>query len=221
MVECSCNKSKKVKKKIRSAKIPARFKKSRLNNFQFKDVSHKQAYQHAQVLVKEIDKFINHNWGLYIQGPPSQGKTKLQASIVNELCVDDDYLGVMVNVRELLSDLKDAVGEGRLNEMLGAIGENKIIALNDLTGGKRPTDSFTEFERGIIYRLIDEVYEENKTLIITTKYNYDWLQDKLGQDVRDRIQEMCGQSIVMKGYNWRRKAGEKRDQVVKQMINNL
>ncbi len=218
MVECSCNRIKQIKKKIRSARIPARFKDSRLDNFEFKAISHKNAYHHALVLVEEIDKFINNNWGLYIQGPPSQGKTKLQASIVNELCVDDDYLGVMVNVRELLSDLKDAIGEGRLNEMLTAIGENEIIALNDLTGGKRPADTFTEFERGIIYRLIDAVYEKSKTLIITAKYNYNWLEDKLGQDVRDRIQEMCGKSIIMKGYNWRRKAGAKRDKVVAEMI---
>ncbi|WP_041607820.1 ATP-binding protein [Halobacteroides halobius] len=221
VVRCRCSKDKQLKKKLRSARIPARFKESRLANFEFKATSHKQAYQHALVLVNRIDRFIQNNWGLYLQGPPSQGKTKLQASIINELCVDDDYLGVMVNVRELLSDLKDAIGEGRLNEMLRAIGENKIIALNDLTGGKRPTDSFTEFERGIIYRLVDAVYEKSKTMIITAKYNYEWLQDKLGQDVRDRIQEMCGQSVVMKGYNWRRKAGEKRDQVVSKLVDRL
>ncbi|AGB40444.1 DNA replication protein [Halobacteroides halobius DSM 5150] len=213
MVRCKCNQLKTFRKKIRSARIPTRFKNSRLDNFEFKAVSHKKAHQHAVVLAKEVDKFIANNWGLYLQGPPSQGKTKLQASIVNELCVEEDYLGVMVNVREFLSDLKDAIGEGRLNEMLRAIGENQIVALNDLTGGKRPTDSFTEFERGVLYRLIDAIYEKSKTIIITAKYNYDWLQDKLGQDVRDRIQEMCGQSIIMRGYNWRRQAGEERDEL--------
>ena len=95
---------------------------------------------------------------------------------------------------------------------------NDIIALNDVTGGKRQQDTFTEFERGIIYRLVDAVYEENKVLVISGKFNYNWIKDKLGLDIRDRIFEMCGKPIVMKGYNWREKAGEKRDQKVKQMI---
>ena len=208
-MECKCVKNKRIDNRLLSAKVPERFKSARLDNFELRCSSHKEAYQHAVVLVEKIDEFATNNWGLYLQGPPSQGKTRLQASIVNELSVDRGYSGVMVNVRELLSELKDAVGNGNLNQTLKAIQQNQIIALNDLTGGKFARDEFTEFERGIIYRLVDAVYEKNKVIVITAKYNYEWLEDKLGQDVRDRIQEMCSYGVIMKGYNWRRKTSKR------------
>ena len=218
---CDCVKEKAIKNKISAAEIPERFKDARLSNFETKCHDHEIAFCHAKALVANIDRFITNNWGLYIDGPPSQGKTRLQASIVNELCVDRGYLGIMVNVRKLLSDIKDAVGDNSLNEILDAIQENKIIAFNDLTGGKRSNDSFTSFERGIIYRLVDAAYEEQKSIIISSKFNYEWVGDKLGRDVKDRLIEMCGGEITMTGYNWRKKAGKERDQQVENMVNQI
>ncbi|SNY19304.1 IstB-like ATP binding protein [Orenia metallireducens] len=173
-------------------------------------------------MILNIDKFIKNNWGLFIYGPPSQGKTEVQSCVVNELCIDKDYKGIMVNVKRLMGDLKDAVGKGTLNKILDTIKKNEIIALNDITGGKRPQDEFSPFERGIIYELVDAVYEKEKTLIITGKYNYDWVEDKLGTDVKDRIIQMCGiEPILMKGHNFREEHGKKRDAEVKKMIQKI
>lgn len=208
-----------IKNKVKSAEIPDRFKESRVDDLKPKHPTHKKAYNHAKAMILNIDEFIEENWGLFVYGPPSQGKTEVQACIVNELCIDRDYSGIMVNVKRLLGDLKDAVGKGNLNEVLRTIQSNQIIALNDITGGKRPKDGFTEFERGVIYELIDAVYEKKKSIIITGKFNYDWMKDKLGKDVRDRMIQMCGfEPVLMKGHNFRVEDGKRRDRQVAKMI---
>lgn len=219
--DCQCKINKRINEKLKDSKIPLRFKNDRIENFKTPNESYKNSKDHAKVFIKNIDKFISNNWGLFLRGKPSTGKSNLQAIIMNHLCVDNDYTGIMVNVTKLLRRLKGAIKDNSLNDLLDTINKCQIIALNDITGGKRPQDEFTSWERTILYDIFDSIYEEKKAIIITGKFNYQWIEDKLGTDIVDRIKEMCGEGLVLEGKNWREEAGDKRDDIVNQMLKEI
>ena len=78
-----------------------------------------------------------------------------------------------------------------------------LLIIDDV-GKVRPRD--LSFLQGVYYRIIDDRYIEEKSVILTTNLSLEELEQHIGGACSDRLREMCGKDriIVMAGQSYRR-----------------
>lgn len=65
------------------------------------------------------------------------------------------------------------------------------------------------FLQGVYFRIIDDRYNNFKTIILTTNLSFSELENHIGGSCADRLREMCGKNfITMKGESYRRKKND-------------
>lgn len=177
--------------------VPKRFTTASFKNYNPKD--NPIAYRKTKEFV---DMFPN-NKGLLLTGTVGTGKTHLAAAIANGL-MDKLYSVYFGNVVDVMSFIKSTYsGDSRITEE-EAINlmtkEVDLFIIDDL--GK---ENSTEYTLSMLYQLINRVYENEKTIVITTNENSSELVRKLGergQAIVSRITEMC-EPVIFKGQDRR------------------
>lgn len=140
--------------------------------------------------IKNIEK-----GSLFITGGVGTGKTHLAASIANELIKNEIpvVFGTLIN---LLNDIKDSYSsdgekEGYIIERYSKV---NMLIIDDL-GKERPSEWTLEK----LFTIINNRYENNLPVIITTNYNRDKLRERLANNknyeiadsIISRLYEMC------------------------------
>jgi len=190
---------KKIQSLTSSSNIPKRFSNARLENYNPK--YNLDALNQAKLFAKQFPR----EKGLLFSGPVGTGKTHLAAAIANAL-IDKLYSVYFGNVVDIMSFVKSTYNkESNLTEE-EAINimtkEVDLFIIDDL--GK---ENSTNNTLALLYQLINRVYDNQKSIIITTNYNSIDLARKLGergQAIVSRITEMC-EPVIFKGEDWRLK----------------
>lgn len=179
--------------------IPKRFKKATFENYNPKD--NLIALNKSRNFVEDFP----NSKGLLLTGPVGTGKTHLACAIANSLLrkLYSVYFG---NVTDVLSFIKSTYSDKSAVSEEEAINlitkEVDLFIIDDL--GKENETSYT---LSMLYQLINRVYENEKTIVITTNFNSIELARKLGergQAIVSRITEMC-EPVIFKGEDWRLK----------------
>lgn len=178
------------KKKIQTLSnangIPPRFKKTSFDNY-----NKSYNYKAYKACLDFVDSFPDTR-GLLFLGPVGLGKTHLAASIVHELNKQlySTYFG---NVFDIINFVKSTYSkDSKLTEIEAIeIMTKKIdlLLIDDL--GKEPT---TEHNLGLLYNIINKLYENEKALVITTNVGSSELRNNLGMRgpaIISRISAMC------------------------------
>lgn len=179
--------------------VPKRFKKATFKNYN--PVDNPIALNKAK---KFAEGFPNSK-ALLLTGPVGTGKTHLAAAIANSL-IDKLYSVYFGNVVDIMSFIKSTYNkESSLTEEEAVnimTKEVDLFIIDDL--GK---ENSTNNTLALLYQLINRVYDNEKSLIITTNYNSIDLARKLGergQAIVSRITEMC-EPVIFQGEDWRLK----------------
>lgn len=155
--------------------------------------------------------------GLYLTGPVGSGKTHTAAAIVRHTWLRPFRQIVWANVPRLLDQWRDEISRpapaplvaSSDTEPVGLISKGQTLeqlidapltVLDDL-GAERPT----EWVRERLYVIINERYENERPLLVTSNLTLDRLAETVGPRVASRLAEMCEQ-IGLAGRDRRARA---------------
>lgn len=179
--------------------IPKKFKNATFSNYDPMD------NPEALRKVIEFTKNFPSNKGLLLTGPVGTGKTHLATAIANNLIskLYSVYFGNVVDVMSFIKSTYSKDSSITEDEAINIMTDQvDLFIIDDL--GK---ENNTEYTLSMLYQLINRVYENEKTIVITTNESSRNLTAKLGergQAIVSRITEMCD-PVIFKGEDWRLK----------------
>lgn len=160
-----------------------------------------KAYRAA---VEFIEKFPSTK-GILFTGFPGLGKSHLAAAIARELNqkLYSTYFG---NIIDIISFIKSTYNKDSLlteYETIKIMTQRIDLLIIDDLGKERDT----EYNLYLLYQIINKLYENKKSIIITTNYGAFDLRERLGDRGHAIVSRICAMCtpIVMTGEDWRLK----------------
>lgn len=178
--------------------IPKRFQSRTFEKFQVTP-NNKKAYEKAK---EWAENFPNTKKGLLFIGNYGTGKTHLSVAIANYL-MSKFYEVHCSNTTDIISRVKETYAKGSEmteHQFIQKFVKADLIILDDL-GKENATSNTTS----VVYQIINQIYEEEKPIIVTTNLGSKELINNLGEKggaITSRLFEMC-EVIELNGKDWR------------------
>jgi DNA replication protein DnaC len=127
--------------------------------------------------------------GLWLYGDPATGKTTL-AMLVSRITLERGRSVAIYSMPKLLTRIRrtydDGPGEQTYAELFERLATVDLLHLDDLGVENR-----TEWVLEQLYALINERYEAERSLVVTSNHDYDDLEQILGSRITSRLGDMC------------------------------
>ena len=197
---------KKFEKIFRTSKLPKKYIDKTFSDYEV-TTDNKKAVDAAKEFLK------NPSQGLRFYSMPGRGKTFLSAIIAQEF-LKQGHTIIFGDVPSILEDLKntfDKDGDKKTFELMDTLATVDLLILDDL-GTETPTEWAVER----LYLIINQRYNAEKPIIVTTNYKIQELEKRLnnpknktenmssvtGSRIVSRILEMC-KGVELKGNDRR------------------
>jgi len=222
VTRCDCQLRARNQTLLAAARIPNRYERCELSNFEFEGpyLSLAPARMAAYRFVEEypVDKA-----GLLLIGTIGVGKTHLAVGIIKEL-ISKGIACLFYDYRELLKQIQNSYNDTvKMTELdvLRPVFETEVLVLDEL-GAVKPT----EWVWDTVSLILNTRYNDDRTTIITTNYRNlvererlgnvrstsleaakyasekETLGDRIGDRMRSRLHEMC-RIVTMEGQDYR------------------
>lgn len=188
-------------KRERDRRIEMLYEKSkmhtRLKGYSFQNFKTTKANERAYYKAKEYAQSIKNGSkkSLIITGNIGTGKTHLASSIANFL-IESEILVVFGTLINLLNEVKDTYTMENKTEsfIIEKYSKVPLLIIDDL-GKERPSEWTLEK----LFTIINNRYENNLPVVITTNYNREKLRERLANNTNyeiadsiiSRLYEMC------------------------------
>ncbi|WP_459997230.1 IS21-like element helper ATPase IstB, partial [Marinitoga arctica] len=130
-------------------------------------------------------RFVENNENILFVGTPGVGKTHLAVSIGIE-CAKHRYSTYFIHFQDLMSQLKKALKENRLETRLKHFSKYKVLIIDEI--GYLPIDTDAS---NLFFQLISKRYEKHSTIITTNMPFSSWGEifgsPVLAQAILDRL----------------------------------
>lgn len=183
-------KQERIKQLYTKSGMPTRLKGYTFSNFKVNSTNQKQwlkAQEYAQKCLSGKTQ-----GSLFIAGKVGAGKTHLASSIANAFILDEKpvIFGTLIN---LLGEIKDSYKDDSETEgnIIRRYSSIPLLVIDDL-GKEKPSEWTLEK----LFTIINNRYENNLPVVITTNYNRDQLTERLSNGSNDVIAE----SIISRLY---------------------
>ena len=158
--------------------------------------------------VRQVRRFIHglsenlgRGQGLWFTGDVGTGKTTL-AMLVSKAALDAGHSVAIYSVPHLLAEIRDTYdrdpGERSYMDFFNRLVAVDLLHLEDLGTEKR-----TDWVLEQLYSLINERYEQQRSILVTTNLSVPDLEDQIGARTVSRIVEMCGDPLPLFGEDRR------------------
>ncbi len=193
LVRCDCWRSAVVDRLMSEARVPSRYARCELSNFEHGADSQREAFRRA---TKFVSSFPVVDKGLLFYGPNGVGKTHLAIGILKEVIRTKGARGHFFETRELLRLVRDTYNrsvEETEMDVLGPVLNADLLVLDDL--GAERTSEWVQETLGLV---VNTRYNARRATIFTS--NLVDLPDntdprgfvfQLGARTRSRLMEMC------------------------------
>lgn len=151
------------------------------------------AYDFCYKYANEFDK--NNGDGIILMGGAGTGKTHLASAIANYLMHESLVPVKFGTFANLLDKMKLAFHTDK--DVVNQLSNVSMLIIDDL--GK---EKYTEWAQQVLFQVIDNRYNNELPLIITTNLRPEELRERFGEPIVSRLMEMC-YGIAMNGDNYR------------------
>jgi DNA replication protein DnaC len=160
--------------------------------------------RHVRHYVRDVAGNLDAGRGLWFFGDVGTGKTSL-AMLVAMAAEDAGRSVAIYPLTRLLAEIKGTYdrdsGDSYL-ELFGRLSKVDLLQLDDL-GAERTTEWVLEQ----LYSVVNERWQDERAIVVTTNLGYDELRDQLGRRTVSRLVEICGEPIPIMGPDLRMTAG--------------
>lgn len=147
--------------------------------------------------VRDIDHHLADGRGLWFMGDVGTGKTTL-AMLVSKAALDAGHSVAIYSVPRLLAEIRDTYdadpGERSYMDFFRRLVSVDLLHLEDLGAEKR-----TDWVLEQLYSLINERYEEQRSIAVTTNLGLEQLEQQIGPRTVSRLVEICGDPLPLYG----------------------
>ncbi len=189
--------------------LKQRFTRRTFENFTTDTAERKRSYETARAYAENFEKHLVEGSGLYIEGTFGTGKTHLAAAIALYL-IEQERRVIFKTADDLFRDVKETFDkdDGSEHKVLERYKTTDLLIIDDL--GKEQATDWTTAQ---LYAILNDRYENQKPVIITTNFNEDGLiamesPRNVGEHriraILSRLHETTT-AMTMTGQDWRSK----------------
>jgi DNA replication protein DnaC len=161
----------------------------------------RDAVRQVREYIRSLPDRLAKGKGLWFVGDVGTGKTTL-AMLVSKATIDTGHSVAIYSVPRLLAEIRDTYdrdpGERSYIEFFQRLAAVDLLHLEDL-GAEKQTDWVLEQ----LYSLINERYEQQRSIMVTTNLPFEELERQIGQRTASRIVEMCDDPVKLFGEDRR------------------
>lgn len=181
------------------AKIPLRFRDKTFNEFKIIYPGQLTVKKTAQRFVETFGKRSKEGTCLIFQGKPGTGKTFLSLLIYRALA----ELNISVAYESSLHFLKSIQekkfeSHGAFNAVLNYYRQLPLLIIDEVTEGCGKDGYLAEWERSILFAVIDARYQEQRCTIVISNRTKSDMVDRLSTPIMDRLIE----NGIIAGFDW-------------------
>lgn len=137
-----------------------------------------------------LDRNLSEGRSLWLFGSPGTGKTTL-AMLVSKTALEHSRSVAIYSLPKLLARIRQTyeaqTGEQSYAELFERLASVDLLHIDDLGVEHR-----TEWVLEQLYALINERYERQRSVVITTNREVHELEQEVGDRIVSRLSEMCG-----------------------------
>jgi DNA replication protein DnaC len=156
--------------------------------------------RHVREFTGRIDENIDTGQGLWFFGDVGTGKTSL-AMLVSKTAIEAGRSVAVYSVPRLLAEIKETYdrdsGDSYM-QLFRRLCSVDLLHLDDL-GAERSTEWVLEQ----LYSIVNERWQNQRSIVVTTNLGLDALRDQLGTRTVSRLSETCGDPIPIMGPDLR------------------
>jgi DNA replication protein DnaC len=142
-----------------------------------------------EAFCQDLESNLEQGRGLWLEGDAGTGKTTL-AMLVSKMALDAGSSVAIYSVPRLLSQFRRtydaAPGEQSYLDLFERLSAVDLLHLDDLGSENR-----TEWVLEQLYALVNERYESQRSLLVTTNLTTAKLEEQVGVRTVSRLTEMC------------------------------
>jgi DNA replication protein DnaC len=138
--------------------------------------------------------------GLWLTGDVGTGKTTL-AMLISKAALERGHSVAIYSLPRLLAELRktfDESSEMKYLQLLDGLASVDLLHVDDV-GAERTSEWVLEQ----LYSIVNDRYEEQRALLLTTNLRPDELVEQIGERTVSRIMEICGDPLALFGHDHR------------------
>jgi DNA replication protein DnaC len=151
--------------------------------------------------VDNLEGNLAEGRGIWLMGDTGTGKTSL-AMLVSKEVLARNRTAAIYSLPKLLGRIRSTYdadpGDESYADFFERLCEVDMLHLEDLGTEKR-----TEWVLEQLYALVNERYERQKSVMVTTNYDQAQLEEQLGDRIVSRLVEICGDPLPLYGTDHR------------------
>ena len=154
-----------------------------------RDLQTKAAVAEVRSYIDQLDERLDEGRGLWLFGDTGTGKTTL-AMLVSRTAIEHGRTVAIYSLPKLLARIRrtydsEPGGDSYLSffERLTSV---DLLHIDDLGAEKR-----TDWVMEQLYALINERYESQRSIMVTTNLPHEELEDQVGQRTISRLTQVC------------------------------